>query len=60
LAHQVAVAIVAVIIYVPALRYGFSSRRGRELLPMLKYSSRAQLGLGALLAVLLASTAYWG
>jgi hypothetical protein len=26
----------------------------------LKYSSRAQLGLGALLAVLLASSAYWG
>lgn len=60
LARQVAVAIVAVLIYVPAIRYGFSSRRGRELLPMLKYSSRAQLGLGALLAVLLASSAYWG
>ncbi len=60
LAKQLAVAVVAVIFYLPALRYGFSSRHGRELLPMLKYSSRAQLGLGALLAVLLASNAYWG
>ncbi|MGA7835856.1 MAG: 1,4-dihydroxy-2-naphthoate polyprenyltransferase [Acidimicrobiales bacterium] len=60
LAKQLAVAIVAFIFYLPALRYGFSNRRGRELLPMLKYSSRAQLGLGALLAVLLASNAYWG
>jgi 1,4-dihydroxy-2-naphthoate octaprenyltransferase len=60
IARQVVVAVVAVLFYVPALRYGFSHRRGRELLPMLKYSSRAQLGLGALLAVLLASNAYWG
>jgi 1,4-dihydroxy-2-naphthoate octaprenyltransferase len=59
-AREVIVAVVAVVFYVPALRYGFSPRRGRELLPMLKYSSRAQLGLGALLAVLLASNAYWG
>lgn len=59
-ARQVIVAALAVLIYLPALRYGFSSRRGRELLPMLKYSSRAQLGVGAILAVLLASNAYWG
>jgi 1,4-dihydroxy-2-naphthoate octaprenyltransferase len=60
IARQVVVGVVAVLFYLPALRYGFSARRGRELLPMLKYSSRAQLGLGALLAVLLASNAYWG
>jgi hypothetical protein len=29
-------------------------------LPMLKYSARAQLQIGALLAVLLATNAYWG
>ena len=34
--------------------------RGRELLPMLKYSARAQLQIGALLAVLLVTNAYWG
>jgi 1,4-dihydroxy-2-naphthoate octaprenyltransferase len=60
LARQLAVGVVAIIFYLPALRYGFSRRRGRALLPMLKYSSRAQLGLGALLAVLLASNTYWG
>lgn len=60
IARQLVVALVAVVFYVPAIRFGFSSRRGRELLPMLKYSSRAQLGLGALLAVLLATNAYWG
>lgn len=60
IARQLVVALVAVVFYVPAMRFGFSSRRGRELLPMLKYSSRAQLGLGALLAVLLATNAYWG
>jgi len=31
----------------------FSNKNGRELLPMLKYSARAQLQLGALLAVVL-------
>jgi 1,4-dihydroxy-2-naphthoate octaprenyltransferase len=59
-ARQIAAAVVAVIVYVPALRFAFSPRTGRELLVMLKYSARAQLQLGALLAVLLALNAYWG
>jgi 1,4-dihydroxy-2-naphthoate octaprenyltransferase len=59
-ARQLAVGVVAILIYVPALRVAFSSRQGRELLPMLKYSARAQLQIGALLAVLLATNAYWG
>jgi 1,4-dihydroxy-2-naphthoate octaprenyltransferase len=59
-AGQLAVALVAVVVYVPALRYAFSTRSGRELLPMLKYSARAQLQIGALLAVLLATNSYWG
>jgi 1,4-dihydroxy-2-naphthoate polyprenyltransferase len=60
MAGQLVVAIVAVVVYVPALRFAFSSRSGRELLPLLKYSARAQLQIGALLAVLLAANAYWG
>jgi 1,4-dihydroxy-2-naphthoate octaprenyltransferase len=59
-AGQLVVALVAVVVYVPALRYAFSARSGRELLPMLKYSARAQLQIGALLAVLLAANTYWG
>jgi 1,4-dihydroxy-2-naphthoate octaprenyltransferase len=59
-AGQLVVAFVAILVYVPALRYAFSARSGRELLPMLKYSARAQLQIGALLAVLLAANAYWG
>ncbi len=59
-ARQLAVALVAIIVYIPALRFAFSPRSGRELLVMLKYSARAQLQLGALLAVLLALNAYWG
>jgi 1,4-dihydroxy-2-naphthoate octaprenyltransferase len=59
-AKQVAVAIVALVVYLPTLRVAFSKRTGRELLVMLKYSARAQLQLGALLAVLLALNAYWG
>jgi 1,4-dihydroxy-2-naphthoate octaprenyltransferase len=50
--HSV-VGIVAVLLYIPALRLAFSPKNGRELLPMLKYSARAQLQLGALLAVVL-------
>jgi 1,4-dihydroxy-2-naphthoate octaprenyltransferase len=45
------VGIVAVVIYVPALRLAFSQRTGRELLPMLMASARAQLALGVLLVV---------
>jgi 1,4-dihydroxy-2-naphthoate octaprenyltransferase len=59
-AEQLAVAVVAIIVYLPAMRCAFSKRSGRELLVMLKYSARAQLQLGALLAVLLALSAYWG
>jgi 1,4-dihydroxy-2-naphthoate octaprenyltransferase len=59
-AGQLVVALVALVVYVPALRYAFSTRSGRELLPMLKYSARAQLQIGALLAVLLAANTYWG
>ncbi len=42
------VAIVALLAYAPALRLAFSPRQGRELLPLLKASARAQLALGAL------------
>jgi 1,4-dihydroxy-2-naphthoate polyprenyltransferase len=50
--HSV-IGIVAVLLYIPALRLAFSPKNGRELLPMLKYSARAQLQLGALLALVL-------
>jgi 1,4-dihydroxy-2-naphthoate octaprenyltransferase len=59
-ARQLAVAAVAVVVYLPALRVAYSPRSGRELLVLLKYSARAQLQLGVLLAVLLALHAYWG
>jgi 1,4-dihydroxy-2-naphthoate octaprenyltransferase len=52
-AGHVVVGIVALLVYVPAVRLAFSSKNGRELLPMLKYSARAQLQLGALVALLL-------
>lgn len=52
-AGHVVVGIVAVLVYVPAVRLAFSNKNGRELLPMLKYSARAQLQLGALVALLL-------
>jgi ABC-type dipeptide/oligopeptide/nickel transport system permease subunit len=35
------------------MRLAFSDKNGRDLLPMLKYSARAQLQLGALAALLL-------
>lgn len=47
------VGVVAVLLYIPALRLAFSMKNGRELLPMLKHSAQAQLQIGALLAVLL-------
>jgi len=50
---HVVVAIVAILLYIPALRLAFSNRNGRELLSMLQYSARTQLQLGALLAVVL-------
>lgn len=59
-AGQLVVGVAAVIVYLPGLRFAFSKLTGRELLVMLKYSARAQLQLGALLVVLLATNAYWG
>ena len=43
------VALVALVVYVPGLRVAFSSRNGRELLPLLKMSAQAQLLLGVVL-----------
>ncbi len=59
-ARQPVAGLVAIVAYLPGLRYAFSSRSGRELLPLLRYSARAQLGVGALLAVLLATNTHWG
>jgi len=59
-AGQLIAGVVAIVVYLPGVRVAFSSLRGRELLVLLKYSARAQLQLGALLAVLLALNAYWG
>jgi 1,4-dihydroxy-2-naphthoate octaprenyltransferase len=47
------VGIVAIVLYVPALRLAYSKKNGRELLPMLIQSARTQLQIGALLAVVL-------
>jgi len=52
-AGHTVVGIVAILLYVPAMRLAFSSKRGRELLPMLQYSAQVQVVLGALLAVVL-------
>ena len=52
-AGHVVIGIVAIVLYVPALRLAFSTKNGRELLPMLQYSARAQLQLGVLLVVVL-------
>ena len=59
-AGQLIVGIVASVVYLPAVRVAFSPLSGRELLVLLRYSARAQLQLGALLAVLLALNTYWG
>ena len=50
---HIVIGIVAMLLYIPAVRLAFSKKNGRELLPMLKYSARTQLQLGALLAVVL-------
>ena len=52
-AGHVVVALLAVVLYAPALRLAFSNKNGRELLPMLKHSARAQLQLGLVLVILL-------
>jgi 1,4-dihydroxy-2-naphthoate octaprenyltransferase len=59
-ARQLAVVLATIVLYLPALGLAFSAKQGRELVVMLKYSARAQLALGALLGVLLASNSYWG
>jgi 1,4-dihydroxy-2-naphthoate octaprenyltransferase len=59
-AHQLAVAVLAVVLYVPGLRTAFSKKQGRELLVLLKHSARTQLQVGALLVVLLGTNSYWG
>jgi 1,4-dihydroxy-2-naphthoate octaprenyltransferase len=50
---HVVIGIVAILLYIPAIRLAFSPKNGRELLPMLLYSARSQLQLGALLALAL-------
>ena len=60
LANQLLVALLALIAYVPGTRLAFSPRHGRELLAMLKLSSQAQLLLGVVLTLALASNFYWG
>lgn len=59
-ARQLAVVIAAVVLYLPALQMALSEKKGRELVALLEYSARAQLALGALLAVLLTTNSYWG
>jgi 1,4-dihydroxy-2-naphthoate octaprenyltransferase len=46
-----AVAAVALVVYIPALQIAFSPKAGRELLPLLKLSARAQLATGAFATV---------
>lgn len=53
-ATQFIEAAVALVLYAPALRMVYSPKRGRELLPLLQYSARAQLLLGALVAFVVA------
>jgi hypothetical protein len=54
------VGVVAIAAYLAPLRLAYSDKSGRALLPMLQYSARAQLVIGAALAVLLATNTYWG
>ena len=39
-------AVLALVVYYPAMRLAFSNKQGRELLPMLMISARAQLIVG--------------
>ena len=50
---HVVVGIVAILLYVPAVRLAYSKKNGRELLPMLIISARTQLQIGVLLALVL-------
>jgi len=45
---------VGLVLYAPALRMVYSEKRGRELLPLLQYTARSQLLLGAFITFLLA------
>ncbi|NNN02214.1 MAG: 1,4-dihydroxy-2-naphthoate polyprenyltransferase [Acidimicrobiaceae bacterium] len=58
-AREPVVGLLAIGAYVPPLRLAFSSKGGRELLPMLKYSAQAQLLIGALLSLAMALNLYW-
>jgi 1,4-dihydroxy-2-naphthoate octaprenyltransferase len=50
---HVVIGIVAILLYVPAMRLAYSKKNGRELLPMLIFSARTQLQIGVLLALVL-------
>jgi 1,4-dihydroxy-2-naphthoate octaprenyltransferase len=50
---HVVIGIVAILLYVPAVRLAYSKKNGRELLPMLIFSARTQLQVGVLLALVL-------
>lgn len=52
-AGHTVVGIVALVAYFPATRLAFSEKNGRELLPMLIFSARAQLELGALVSLVM-------
>lgn len=55
-AGQAVGAAVAVLAFAPALRLAFSKRQGRELLPLLVYTARVQLLLGAFMTVVVAAS----
>jgi 1,4-dihydroxy-2-naphthoate octaprenyltransferase len=59
-ARELAVVLAALVLYLPCVRLALSRKTGRELIVLLEHSARAQLALGALLAVLLATNSYWG
>jgi 1,4-dihydroxy-2-naphthoate octaprenyltransferase len=48
---EAVIGLVALLLYVPALRMTFSPRSGRELLALLQASARSQLALGGVLVV---------
>ena len=47
------IGVIAVAIYAPAMRLAFSNRNGRELIPLLQQSARAQLVIGSALVVVM-------
>ncbi len=48
---EAAIGALALVLFIPELRSTFSSRKGRELLPLLKATSKTQLVVGGALAV---------